>query len=201
MAPLSPHKGQRRVGRSRRPPDSGNANIVVIAVLLLIVGVFVFGAIVGVRGGLSADGGFPRDPAARRRLLDKWTKPSPVKAADLEWGASCTLKAGILHVVGNQCALQVKASGPPPRSALERIGAAFGPGPRRLMVTALKNDGTLRLTQKDDDDPPADRPSMTAHLAANRTTEFSIPRAGARLELLECSGDCLSLPDLAPAGR
>jgi hypothetical protein len=200
VTPLSREEGlfRRRAGRSIRASDAGNATIVVVAVLLLLVGLFVFGAIVGGGGGLSAEGGFPRDPAERRRLLNEWTKPSPVKAADLEWGPGCTLKAGTLHIE-NECVLRVGAAGPPPRSALERIRAAFGPGPRRLTVTPLK-DVALTLTQKDDGDPPADSPAMTAHLGKGRATDFSIPRAGAKLELT-CSGDCLSLPDLAVPGR
>ena len=163
-----------------RCEQAGSVSPVVLLILALLVGLFVFAAVAGARGGLSSGGCLPTRPADREALGKRWFAPSPPEARHVH--ASCPLVGTTLKVKA-ACVVTVDATGPEPAHWWQKIAAAFRDRPRRLSVTA-----TTRL-EMDVDDHGKDAARVKATLEEAKSTDVTISRAGATLTLT-CAPGC-----------
>ena len=159
-----------------------------LILLLLLVALFVFAALVGARGGLGA-GCLPTKEADRKRLSEKWFKPTPLGPAEIQV-QGCVLSGRSL-TVNPSCVIVVPESGPAPDGVWEKIRAGFKKQTRRLALRATTASVKIKFKRGED---PKDRDPVEATLEGGKETDFAISRAGATLFLVCPTGCQVVLP-------
>jgi hypothetical protein len=160
-----------------------------LILLLLLVALFIFAALVGSRGGLSAGGCLPTKAGDRKRLSEKWFKPTPLGPTEIKL-QGCALSGRTL-IVNPSCVIVVPESEPAPDGVWEKIRAAFKKQTRRLALKATTASVKIKFKRAED---PKDRDPVEATLEGGKETDFAISRAGATLFLVCPTGCQVVLP-------